>query len=424
MPSSGGSVSDAPVNKVVDGQRHYLAYITPDEGKSLQQQGGKEVVTDQGIPAYPGHHGVSGSSAGVEQGGSSSSSSSGGGGGGVHRDKPSKVSTSVVTTDRPPGGGDPSMTYTAPSEGGLEEGIRHHRVDTPQQTYDQTQLDREARASKFDYEGDAAGSGTITSNTYNADTGKFDVEQTTGTISAIDYQRSNLSAYLDSPDVSDKAKAKALNQLQAIQNSQLLGTAQGKSDIEAKDFVIDNLTSSLDYIKGQTKYSKYTSMIDEEATTLAEDFKDNPLQTVVKSGGLIGTMGRSIYDSYKNKKAMNVLGYTGEVYNPETGDYGKDRNRMLTGGATKEERGAMTQLAPSAPYIAAGTGQPTSSVASSWFANLGNTTQGFNFNTAYTAAKVKVAQRLGNSSAVGQLAVKDSSFFNWLKDNSLDKGIL
>ena len=59
MPSSGGSVSDAPVNKVVDGQRHYLAYITPDEGKSLQQQGGKEVVTDQGIPAYPGHHGVS-----------------------------------------------------------------------------------------------------------------------------------------------------------------------------------------------------------------------------------------------------------------------------------------------------------------------------------------------------------------------------
>ena len=410
MPSSGGSVSDAPVNKVVDGQRHYLAYITPDEGKSLQQQGGKEVVTDQGIPAYPGHHGVSGSSAGVEQGGQAQDS--GQHHGDVAHGEGGRLSQPSQTTQ-------PDI-----SEGGLGEGIRHHAVDTPQQTYDQTQLDREARASKFDYEGEAAGSGTITSNTYNADTGKFDVEQTTGTISAVDYQKSNLSAYLDSPDVSDKAKAKALNQLQAIQNSQLLGTAQGKSDIEAKDFVIDNLTSSLDYVKNQTKYSKYTSMIDEEATTFAEDFKDNPLQTVVKSGGLIGTMGRSIYDSYKNKKAMNVLGYTGEVYNPETGDYGKDRNRMLTGGATKEERGAMTQLAPSAPYIAAGTGQPTSSVASSWFANLGNTTQGFNFNTAYTAAKVKVAQRLGNSSAVGQLAVKDSSFFNWLKDNSLDKGIL
>ena len=27
MPSSGGSVSDAPVNKVVDGQDHQLSYI-------------------------------------------------------------------------------------------------------------------------------------------------------------------------------------------------------------------------------------------------------------------------------------------------------------------------------------------------------------------------------------------------------------
>ena len=35
MPSSGGSVSDAPVNKVVDGKSHYLAYITPDEDKYL-----------------------------------------------------------------------------------------------------------------------------------------------------------------------------------------------------------------------------------------------------------------------------------------------------------------------------------------------------------------------------------------------------
>ena len=60
MPSSGGSVSDAPVNKVVDGKSHYLAYITPDEGKSLVDQGGKEVVTDSGIPAYPGGGGSEG----------------------------------------------------------------------------------------------------------------------------------------------------------------------------------------------------------------------------------------------------------------------------------------------------------------------------------------------------------------------------
>ena len=55
MPASGGSLSDTNVstNKVVDGKSHYLAYITPDEGKSLVNQGGKEVITDTGVPAYP-----------------------------------------------------------------------------------------------------------------------------------------------------------------------------------------------------------------------------------------------------------------------------------------------------------------------------------------------------------------------------------
>ena len=55
MPASGGSLSDTnvPTNKVVKGQKHYLAYITPDEGKSLVDQGGQEVITDSGIPAYP-----------------------------------------------------------------------------------------------------------------------------------------------------------------------------------------------------------------------------------------------------------------------------------------------------------------------------------------------------------------------------------
>ena len=69
MPSSGGSVSAAPVNKVVDGKSHYLAYITPDEGKSLVDQGGREVVTDSGIPAYPTHFGGGGDTRGRDDGG-------------------------------------------------------------------------------------------------------------------------------------------------------------------------------------------------------------------------------------------------------------------------------------------------------------------------------------------------------------------
>ena len=62
MSASGGSTSDQNIstNKVVDGQSHYLAYITPDEGKSLVDQGGKETITDSGIPAYPGGAGTGG----------------------------------------------------------------------------------------------------------------------------------------------------------------------------------------------------------------------------------------------------------------------------------------------------------------------------------------------------------------------------
>ena len=94
MPGSGGSVSDAPIEKTVDGQHHQLAYITPVEAQSLVDQGGKPTMTNEGIMAYPGHHGQSGESMGVSQGSSSNSGSGG---------------------DGPPGGGDPGMTYTAPT---------------------------------------------------------------------------------------------------------------------------------------------------------------------------------------------------------------------------------------------------------------------------------------------------------------------
>jgi hypothetical protein len=63
-------------------------------------------------------------------------------------------------------------------------------------------------------------------------------------------------------------------------------------------------------------------------------------------------------------------------------------------------------------------------MATQWYANLGQGTQGFNFHSAYANAKAAVSQRLGNSTSVGQLAVNQSPFYNWLKDNSLNKGIL
>ena len=42
----------------------------------------------------------------------------------------------------------------------------------------------------------------------------------------------------------------------------------------------------------------------------------------------------------------------------------------------------------------------------------------------YAAAKAKQQSILGSPTPIGQLAVNDSPFYNWLKERKLDKGIL
>jgi len=96
-------------------------------------------------------------------------------------------------------------------------------------------------------------------------------------------------------------------------------------------------------------------------------------------------------------------------------------------GATQSQRDVMNELAPEAPYIVSGITRPTNSPAANWYQSLGKTnTSGFTFSYAneLAAAKAKQASILGNPSPVGQLAVSQSPFYNWLKERSLDKGIL
>ena len=269
---------------------------------------------------------------------------------------------------------------------------------------------------------DAMGVGTITDATYNAKTGLTDYTQTSGIITTEQYQTANLGAYLDSPDVSDKAKAKTLNQLQALSNSNLKGSKL--SNIET-DFVLDNLDLAFNNIKNQTKYSKYTSSIDETNTTFADDFSKNPLGTAIKSGGVIGSMFKGITDNYKNNKALEVLGYTGKTikYNPDGSGGFNYGGGFLTGNASEGERDAVNQLTPQAANIIGGTQQQVSQAAQ-WYNSIGSNTQQFNFATAYANAKTKVSQTLNNKGQVGLLAVNDSPFYDWLKTKNLDRGIL
>lgn len=284
-------------------------------------------------------------------------------------------------------------------------------------------FDYETEAYQGDVNIDAGyGPGKITSAVYDAKTGKTNIEQTVGIIDTATYQTANLQAYLDSPDVSDKDKVNTLNQLQALSNSNLKGSKLNnvKGTQTTKDFVIDNLDIALNNLKSQTKNSQYTSMIDETATTKAADLANKPLDTVIKSGGIIGTAFSQLTDHYKNNKALKTLGYTGKVI--KEGSSSDRGNTLLTGVQSQSDRDAMNELAPDAPFITTGTTKPDS-VAAKFFGNTANKFK-FSFENEYAAAKARQKTLLGSPSSVGLLAVNQSPFYNWLKDKSLDKGIL
>ena len=202
-------------------------------------------------------------------------------------------------------------------------------------------------SQNFDYETDAYstgpndidagyGLGSIESAFYNPETKQVTITQTPGIITTEDYQTANLEAYLDSNAVSKEDKINTLNQLQALSNSNLKGSKL--SDLET-DFVVDNLDLAFNNVKNQTKYSEFTSSIDEDASTFAGDLSENPLGTVAKSGGILGTMIKGVTDTYKNNKALELLGYTGQTirYNPNDPNDFKYSGNYLTGNVGSDE---------------------------------------------------------------------------------------
>ena len=132
-----------------------------------------------------------------------------------------------------------------------------------------------------------------------------------------------------------------------------------------------------------------------------------------------------------------------------TGDYGSDPNeasgmgqavdqggwlgKISSGQAsqdfigTPQGRDAMNEIAPHAPYMISGITKPTDSPAANWYANLGTGSTnpgGFNLATEYATAKAAISTKLQSKGPMGMLAVSDSPYYDWLKTNKLDKGIL
>jgi len=370
MPSSGGSVSDAPVNKVVDGKSHYLAYITPDEGKSLVDQGGKEVITDSGIPAYPPPGEV-------------------GGPGPTHQEQRDFSSPS---DDRGQGRQDPMGGYA------------------PEHDYSQTATEMATLGPQYQTSGD-----TVSANDLHI---SIHGEHSDGTPANIEEQNTataNVKAatYTSKEDsLIDKFTSGAIDKATAIKSALKLGLTNSKK--LADTLGITTAFSLAMGVGGKAQQKAITWDLNRKLTAVGKQKDFHP-----------GSHSMQIQDLQDKIERANLPSDHPDHYGQDdwTRDYGKDLSAPDDGG---NARGLTNVITPYAAHAVGGTTQQ-SSQAAKWYANLGsgNSNPGaFNLTQQYAAAKAAVSQKLQSTSSVGQIAVADSAFFNFLKDNSLNKGIL
>ena len=307
MSSSGGSISDAPVNKVVDGQEHQLSYITSNEAQNLVDQGGQPTMTNEGVIAYPGGAGTPGGYGGGPGTGGNGSADRGGKAHQATAEKAQKAATTATTGDR---------------------------------------IQRIAKGIEPGYRAD--------------DSRPFGL--------------SKEDAYRQHKITKDQFEAEP-----AL-------TEQHERDV----------TRDLDF---------------EEHWNLApKAIKWSPTLRFLYASG-------KNLSEWADNKGWNFNSNTGNFTDAKGGNVG--------------ERALMNAAAPDAPGLVANqsnTQTTTGYSASQWYTNLGNTnTTGsnpFSFSTAFADAKAKQQTILGNPSAIKQLAVNESPFYGFLKENSLDKGIL
>ena len=208
--------------------------------------------------------------------------------------------------------------------------------------------------------------------------------------------------------------------------SNVNGVYMTKSEMYNKGIVEKDPNTGQE-VMGRNRVNPVTGELERADLSFKEHFANSPVKFSPMLSFLYAS-GKNIGEYFRNKnfKGYNEAGLRG--YKGNASDFYNDRSGsgLLTIDADRDSQ-IMKDLAPEAPYIVSGTTRPTNSPAANWYQSLGNTsTSGFQFSFAneLAAAKAKQASILGKPSAIGQLAVSNSPFYNWLKERSLDKGIL
>ena len=186
----------------------------------------------------------------------------------------------------------------------------------------------------------------------------------------------------------------------------------------ASNLMENSLTGKVLKLGGEVlgKLGEYSKDLQKKAMTYS---LNNKITSIGKKDDFHpGAYGYKIQDIQKDLAKIQSGDFTQSDFNEKYG-----APEISVGDGDGQDRDLMNIIAPAAPHIVGGT-TPQESQAAKWYANLGGSSGGFNLTSAYAAAKSKVAQTLGNPSAIGQLAVNQSPFYDWLKKNSLNKGIL
>jgi len=381
MSASGGSTSDQNIstNKVVDGQSHYLAYITPDEGKSLVDQGGKETITDSGIPAYPGGAGTGGYD---DSGGWDMDDT----GGADYSSEPTAGTGSTSDSD---------------SNQGSDQG--HTR-----------------------FEPDSGYYGETSDNTVSADDLHLSIHGEHSDGSAADIEEINAATanvrgatYNNKEDsLISQFKSGAIDKSTAVKNAIKLGLHGSK---KLADLL--GITTVFDAAMALGSGSQKKAM----TWSLENRIKKITNNKVIKSGAYKDS--DKIADLQADLQGIKDGTFTQTDFTAKygSGDASNPLDASYNPATAEDDTRALTNIiTPYAAHAVGGTTQQPSQAAQ-WYANLGsgNTNPGaFDLTAQYAQAKSAVSQRLQNTSSVGQVAVSNSAFFDFLKDNSLNKGIL
>jgi hypothetical protein len=409
---------------------HFLAYITADERDMLVDAGGVKTPTKSGVFAYPGHHGSSGSSMGVEQG-SSNNNNQGSDRGHSRFDSGYYGGTPTSTTTTTNNNNDNQSTareryITDYSSKGIVKGggalIGYDKDDTP--IYENTKVDPEVvERQKIEYAEQFGGvpplgSRPVTYATkYEYNQMKYIADSKLDTIKGK-LKIAGFTDFDEDATLSEmKEYVKNLNRTGKIgdswknakdRNGNPLYSPETIAKWEKSGYVPQSQSTRLPSFDLAMKVFSPTGT---GGAPLSYDQLVNDFDTIAEVGQ---TQGMNWQDRMKTYSPKQWESYSGQVYDPITRTYSNP-----VGGGGEADRVARVE----GSYNIGGT-EPQESVAAKWYSGMNNKSSEFFFKNEYDNAKNKIKAVLGTPSAIGQVAVGNSIFFDFLKKNSLDKGIL